>query len=105
VWTPLRPGLAAGRRLSAALAAACLIGFPGLARAGGEHLRLEVEVVEEGARTETRMVDLDLRGTAKPENDDWLAFLLALGLAGGTVPVWIWLNRRRPNAASATRSF
>lgn len=57
-------------------------------------------MVEEGVRSETRVVDLDLRGTGKPENDDWTGFLLALGLVAGTVPVWMWLGRSKATPAS-----
>jgi len=77
-------GTGAGCRIPAILAALCLclMGGTGMVRAADEHLRLEVELVEEGVRSETRVADLDLCGTGKPENDDWTGFLLALGSGG-----------------------
>ena len=93
------------RRLSAVLAAICLVGTPAVARADAGRLRLEVEVVEDGRVTETRVVHLDLHGTHRRNQEEHLAILWALAVAGGAMAVWMWSGRRRPKPIPATRNF
>lgn len=66
---------------------------------GSQRVQVEVELVEAGVASETRVLDLDLSGSREATGGAWLAWTAALGV----MPGLFWLLRRLPRLTDGLR--